>query len=279
MPIVDLGETWSSPTYTVEDVDGTPTNAGTVTADVTLPDGTVVNPGINNTGPGLYSFDYLTTVVGRHDVVVTATGGVLGSLVRKWVDSFDVDATGGLLVSVQEALDHLRAQNVIVDRVDLEQLRWLCSVATEAVERDLNRAIVRRSLTTTFNGGRRFIRLTSTPVISITTVVENGITLSATDYVLDPEGWLLWRGTGLSYQCWARGFQNIDVTYDVGYTDPPRIARKVALNGIERMWQASQQTAHPQIDQITEAIQFAPRGVLTPLEMSAYQQLRAAEIA
>jgi hypothetical protein len=67
----------------------------------------------------------------------------------------------------------------------------------------------------------------------------------------------------------------VTVVYVAGPTDPPRIARKVALNGVERMWQSSQQTAHPMLDDVSaaEAV-FTAAGTLTPLEMGAYNSLR-----
>src|SRR5215470_3415953 len=185
MAIVDLGETYSSPNYEVRDASGVLQDAGTVTAVVTLPDATTSSPTVTHASTGTYNFDYLTTLAGRHEVVVTATGGILGTLTRKWADVFDVDSETPVLVSVDEAIAHLRATGIITTAADREQLRWLCSAATDAVERDIGRAITRRTVTELYDGAVCELIMLTTPIISITTVVESGTTLSpSTDYFL-----------------------------------------------------------------------------------------------
>ena len=62
---LEQGETYQY-RQTVTDAAGTPANAGTVTATITLPDGSTVVPTIVNSGAGLYDFDYLTTQAGRY---------------------------------------------------------------------------------------------------------------------------------------------------------------------------------------------------------------------
>ena len=254
------------------DADSTPTWA------VTLPGLTAgISPSVQHGTAGEYYVAYPTVATGLHRDVWTAIVAGQTVTVR---DVFTVeDATAPAMVSVAEALAHLKANSLITSAPDLEYLRWLCLVASEAVESDLGATIVPTVVTETYSGCRRWdLPLRSVPVISITTVVENGITLTTNDYFLDPDGWILCRGTTLAQRPWMYGRANIVVTEVAGYTNPPRVARKVCLNGIQRMWQGSQQMPHPSLDDIGAEI-VAATGVLTPLELAAYRSLTPAAIA
>jgi len=57
-------------------------------------------------------------------------------------------------------------------------------------------------------------------------VVENGVTLTANDYLLDSP--ILWRGNSTTGVNWGWGRLNVLITYQAGYLNPPVIARKVA---------------------------------------------------
>jgi hypothetical protein len=285
MPLVDQGETYSF-RLKVTDASGVAGAPGsTPTVLVTLPDNTTTSPTVTPNGTGLFDVDLLTTVVGRYTWTATATGGVLGTATRKWAGTLDVEDPATLLVDTTDALAHLRASGVIVAAADLEQLRWLCHVATDAVERDLGYVLVRRTITDTFDGtGARDLQLRRVPpnvsdggYLTITSVVENGITLSANDYIVRRTDWTLRRGAGIGlYRLgWYWGTENITVTYVAGCTNPPPILRKVALNGVQRMWQASQQSPHPQLEDVSSDVgAFIAAGSLTPLEYGAYQALR-----
>ena len=98
---LEQGETYQY-RQTVTDAAGTPTNAGTVTATITLPDGSTVVPTIVNSGAGLYDFDYLTVQAGRHTLLVSATGGTLGSATEKFDDVFNVEEPGRFLIGFDE---------------------------------------------------------------------------------------------------------------------------------------------------------------------------------
>lgn len=271
--VVDQGETYFG-RVEVRDATGALIDATTVTATVTLPDATTASATVTHGTTGVYDIDYLTTAVGRHDLVVTASGTALPTgVVVKTSDVFTITAPAGMLVGPTEAMAHLRASGVITSTADLAQLRWLCQAITEAVEGDLGRVLVRRSVTETHDGRTGPLILNSTPVISITSVVEDGVTLAAGDYVLKTSAGLLYRGTSTAPTSWSCGIQNVTVTMVCGYLTPPAVARKVAMNGIERMWQASQQAPHPALD-VNLAITVAA-GTLTPLEMASYNALRA----
>ncbi len=270
--IVDLGETWSSPPYEVRDAAFVLAAGSTVTGVITLPDGATTAATVLNPSTGVYTVDYPSVQAGCHDVLISATGGVLGTLLRRWRDTFTVEDARSV-VSLEDAIQHLRAGGV-TGAADREQVRWLCLVATSAIESDLGRTIVRRSVTETFDGGASAILLRSTPLISVTAVVENGAALSAGDYTADTCAGIVYRGGQQSPRCWAWGRQNVAVTIVAGYTAAPPVVRKVALNGVQRMWQMSQQMPHPSMDDYG-AEEQSRAGVLTPLELAAYNAFRA----
>jgi hypothetical protein len=250
--------------------DSTPTYA------ITKPDGTAGTPPTVQTGvTGEYYVVYptATLIAGLYRELWTAiVGGVTITLPRVFTVE---DPLNPPFIGTDEALAHLRASGVISGPVDLEQLRWLCMVASDAVERDLGVTISRRTVTETYNGGQDSLWLRSTPVISITSVTEAGTLLTAADWILNATAGRIYRGGTTSPRCFLPGRQNVTVVYVVGYTNPPRVARKVALNGVERMWQSSQQTAHPLLDDVSaSAAVFAAAGTLTPLELGAYNSLR-----
>jgi hypothetical protein len=273
MPI-DLGDSvtrsinLTSSAGAAVDADSLPTYA------ITLPDGTAgISPTVQHGVTGEYYVVYPTMQSGVHQEVWSASVGGVTVVIRR---NFTVEQTANSFIDTAEALAHLRASGVIVSAADLEQLRWLCSVACGAVQDDLGRTIARTSKVETFNGGQSAILITHTPVISITSIVESGITLAGTDYTVDLRAGIVYRGGQQSPRPWLWGRQNIVTTTVVGYTDPPRIARKVALNAVQRMWQSSQQTHHPGLDDVgSELAIFQATGTLTPLELAAYNSLRA----
>lgn len=271
--MADLGDTLTFKADLYDkpaDQGGVLSNASAAVLTVTLPDGTTTTPTVTNPTTGKYTANYVPAQSGRFVGTWLFTMG--GGSTTSYVETFDVGAS---LVTVDEAIAHLRAAGVITTTPDLEQLQWLCFVATDAVERDLGRVLVRRSVTETYNGGASIV-LNSTPVVSVTSISESGYPL--TDYILNAGAGILYRGTSYYPQAFARGMQNVTVTYVAGYTDPPRIARKVALNAVQGMWSQSQQAPHPLLDDVGAAV-FAAQGALTSIEQSAYDSLRAPGIA
>lgn len=272
--IIDVGDTYRN-TFRVL-VDGVLVNAGTVTVTVTLPDGTTASPTATNVGPGVYEVAYTTTQAGRHGVVVTASGGDLGTNVVVQDDIINAEATGTSIVSVAEVIAHLRAAGTITTDSDLADLRWLARVATDAVQLDLGRTYVRTTKVDTLDGGKTVLILLDYPVLSVTSVVEDGTTLASTDYTVNLRLGHLQRGSSLAPRRWSRGYQNVVVTYVVGSAVVPPIVRKVALNGIERMWQTSRQALHPGVEPFVGNFVTVAAGTLTPLELTAYNRQRDA---
>lgn len=270
----DLGDTLSfrSDLYDKPAEDGgVLVNAASAALTVTLPDGTTASPTVTNATTGQYAASYQTTLAspqGRYvgQWVFTFIGGATTA----YVETFDV---GRSLVTVDEALQHLRAADVLDHDADVEYLQFLTFVATDAVERDLGRVIMPRTVVETYNGGASTIVLRSTPVMSVTSVTQSGTAIA--DFIA--EGAILYRSY---YGCWMRGRQNITVTYVAGYANPPYVARKVALNAIQGMWQESQQAFHQGLDEFTAGAAVGTAAAqLTPLEQSAYNTLRSSGVA
>ncbi len=276
--MADLGDTlaFTADLYTLPpEQGGIPVNATAATLTVTLPDGTTLSPAVDNppTTTGRYSADYVsspTGIPGRYvgQWVFTLPGGKTTS----HVETFDV---GGSLVTTDEASAHLRAVGVVTKAADLEQLQWLCMVASDAVERDLGRKLTRQSITETHDGGW-VVTLHWTPVLSVTSVSVAGTVLAVGDYtvnatagIVHPTGWGVFAG----------GRQNVSVTYVAGYTDPPRVARMVALNVVQSLWQSSQQASHPLLDESDDLnLQDALSGLPEPIK-AAYERLRVVGVA
>lgn len=188
-----------------------------------------------------------------------------------------VFGTSPSLVTVDEAKAHLRAQGIIVTPVQLDTLQWLCSAATDAVERDLSRVLVPRQVTEVHDGGGSVI-LHQSPVLSITSVTESGSLLGTDSYFLHAVAAILYRGSPSSPARFARGVQNVQVVYEAGFTDPPVSARKVVLNLVQGTWQASQQAPHPALTDFDEQAMYQAQAALAPIEQRAYDSLRAVGI-
>lgn len=256
---------------------GVLTNAASAVLTVTLPDGTTVAPTVTNPSTGKYLGNYQTTAaspLGRYlgHWVLTFAGGAS--------DAYDetIDVVSAI-VTLDEALAHLRAAGVIETEPDLDQLEWLCSVASNALELALGRTYMRRTVTEVHSGGSDTLVLRRSPVLSITSVSESGSTLSASDYMMDPEMPILYRGSTSYARPFSSGRLNVTVTYVAGSLNPPPVVRKVVLNAVQGMWQSSQQASFPLADDFgAEAIGVAT-AALTPLELAAYKSLKAAGIA
>lgn len=233
--MIDFGETYSSDNFEVRDNSDILQDAGTVTVDITKPDGVAVASfAATHSATGIYNFDYLTTQVGRHPFVVTATGGILGSLVRKWTDSFDVaPADPGLIVSVDWAKKHLN----LTGTVENEELRRVIAATTRVVESKAG-ATVRRTYTAEpYDGGNPSIMLNHFPVISITTVTESGGTVAASGYSLTADTGILTRVSGFTQTAWTAGFQNVLVTYVAGRVDLPDNISLATEIIVQHLWE------------------------------------------
>jgi hypothetical protein len=220
---LDLGDAWSH-RFTVK-VGGTLTNDATTSLTVYLPDGTSVSPSLTNTSTGLYDVAYTTTVLGWHRYVFTSSG-------NKDTGGFNVaDPTRAPLVSLSAAKSHLNMS--ATDTTDDEELRRTLAVATDLAERYANRALRRKTVAETHDGGGSVLLLRQPPVASVTSVTVGGVATTA--YVLDPAAGLLYAGTA-GGSTWAAGWQNIVVTYVAG-GNAPEVAEQAVLELTRHLWQ------------------------------------------
>jgi hypothetical protein len=276
---IELGETYNY-AFQAKDAAGVNIAPGTVTAVVSLPDGTTANPTVTGTSPATIA--YISPQVGRHVLNGTASGGALGSDVKKFEDVFHVEPAGRYVVGIDEALSHLAAVGILTGVNDIEQLRWYILAASDAVERDLGRIVARRSVTEVYDGGDFDLALRSTPVVSVTSVVEAGVSVAASGYTLNATTGVLLRGGTTSPQLWQWGRQNVTVTYVAGMPTVPAVIRLIVLSVVERMWQAAQNAGHPGlVDDVSAPFEAAAAvaASLPPPLLAAYDRLRVGGFA
>lgn len=283
---VDVGQTYRY-RYTVRDAAGVPANAGTVTVTITLPDGTTATPGVVNSATGVYDIAYTTVQSGLHSLYGSATGGVLGTEFDKWEDAFTVERAGQMIVGVDEASSHLRAQGIITSDADREQLRRFCMGSSKALARECGRVLTRRTVTEVHDGGRPQLILRQTPVASITSITVSGTLLAATAYRLaNPMTGIVEAGSSWSRSLFGWGYGNVAVVYVAGLAamntveadELLDVARTAALNLVQSMWQSSQQAFHPGLDE-SSVEAFAQAALPGLSQIPGYDSLRAAAVA
>jgi hypothetical protein len=104
-----------------------------------------------------------------------------------------------------------------------EELRRYIDVATEIVERYCGKAFRRQTITTTPAGGE-FYYLLRPPVLSITSVVIDGTTLSPSAYRVNKNSGVLQLVTTTGIYV-----DSMTVTYVAGYVDPPAPVRHATI--------------------------------------------------
>jgi hypothetical protein len=240
-----------------------------VTVTVTTPDGTSLTPVVmTRTSLGTYAYDFPTTVAGLHSWWAVAVGTVVGTN----SDTFVVVDTGPRSIgSVDEVVAHMRAEGMSGE--DREKLRDYCVAATSAIEADLHRALVRRVVVDTFDGGCGAVFLTATPVLSITSVVDSGTTIGVNDYTVNRTMGILYRGGQQAVEWFDGGRQSVVVTYLAGVEQPPEFVRKIWKNTVARMWM-SQQLPHQSLDVDEAGAVQAAAQALTGPEFRAYEAYR-----
>jgi hypothetical protein len=198
----------------VRDGGGTAVDATSVTISVFFPDGTAstvfTTPGtVAHSGTGTYVAYYVPTLVGRH----TWTASTTGPVTALQPDSFHVvAATDAPLVSLADIRTHLGSGTTASDL----QLYDFAARSTDACEQFTNRAWRRKTVVEVSDGGGIAILLRRQPVISVTTVVENGTTLGVADYTAKPLSGQVFRGGPLTRLRWWPGIQTVAITYVVG---------------------------------------------------------------
>ncbi|MGK5737272.1 phage head-tail connector protein [Micromonospora sp. URMC 103] len=122
-------------------------------------------------------------------------------------------------------LDEVKKQlNIPLDDTsqDDELLVYIGAV-TEVVE-DIVGPVTPRAVVETHDGGRNAIILRKPPILSVTSVVEDGTTLTTADYTASLDAGILYRGTGF----WLGGRGSVTVTYQAGRQTTPVAVRLAA---------------------------------------------------
>ena len=192
----------------ITDSTGAVADAGAVTLTIYKPDGTIELPTVVHASTGAYTCDYLPALLGTYIVKWTATGANAGVT----NDEFNVRDPFALSpFSLQEAKDHL---NIKSATTDTELLRFM-DTATDMAERYINQIVARRTFIESLTGkGSTQLFLSHGPILNVTSVVENGVTLDPSVYAIDNYQMLLRR---TDYCQWSYITESIVVTYVAGY--------------------------------------------------------------
>jgi uncharacterized repeat protein (TIGR01451 family) len=237
MAVYDLGDVVALG-ITITNASGTPQNATAVVLTVTLPNGTTATPSVTNSGAGLYDASYSPTLQGRHLVRWVATG----TNASAYTDEFTVRDLNALpVVSYDSVLSHL---NIPAASADAEEIRRFIDAAQDLAEGYVGAVLGRRSFVELYDGNTDVIRLNNPRAISITEVIENGVTLGVADYKLDSTGQRLYRltsasltqSTSTAYGYWATGVNSVQVTYTAGFAITPPAVQQGVLEIIRHLW-------------------------------------------
>lgn len=216
--------------FSVYDAAGALTNASTAVITVTLPDGTTSTPSVANASTGVYTSDVAASMAGLWSATIATTVPTDVSPAQV----FYVSSLAATIPIVSEA--EAQAYVRVTNSTQVELLRRMLVAATNAVERYTDRSWRRKSVVEYYDGGFSEIVLRSSPVRSVTSVVESGTTLAATDYVLRNEAAVLVRGSSTSPSTWQFGVNNVAVTYVVGPQEIPENVRHAVLVTVREMW-------------------------------------------
>ena len=225
-------------TWNTVDSSGAAVNPGTVTLNITQPDGTTSSVTTATSTTGTYTASFLPTLPGRHILAWAATG----SYPQAFSDVFEVRDINDIgIVGYDEALEFL---NIPAASANENEIRRFIDASTDLAETYVGQVLGRRTFTNElYDGGTEFIRIRNPKAISITSVTENGMAVSASNYVLDYTGQRLYRiGSGTlyatnSYGYWTQGMNNVSITYVAGYVNPPMSAKQGVLEIIRHLWQ------------------------------------------
>lgn len=220
-------------TSLVKDANGDPLDAVTVQLVVTRPDGTtagtytLAGTTVAHPAPGTYTRDEPATAPGLWTGVWTST-----SPAGSYVEAFHVEDQLGPLVSLAEVKNHLKITAAQHD----ELLSWFAAVASDVCEQYTGRAWRRRTVVDRITGGHSALLLTHAPVVSITSITDNGAAVDASTYALDDRAGVIYRNAGLWGSYPTLG---ITVTYVAGDADqlPPR-TRHGVLEMVRHLWES-----------------------------------------
>jgi uncharacterized phiE125 gp8 family phage protein len=209
--------------------------AGTVALTITLPDGTTASPSVTNASTGTYTAAYTTTMAGRFVARWAVTNITGGAASETYEQTYDVSSAARSIVGLDDAKTYLR----ITGTGDDDALRDVLEAASDLCER-YTRKVWRRSTITAelHSGGTDVLYLRQAPVVSITSVTDTGVAVTASTYTLDAPTGRLFFGDTRSTGYWTAGQENISVTYVTGPPAGvvPAYIRQGLLVLVEHLW-------------------------------------------
>jgi hypothetical protein len=210
---IDLGDPLPDLSVEVTDASGALADATTVTLTITLPDATTTAPTVTRDSLGVYSASYTPTQRGRHVASWAATGTNASAFTTVY-NVVDPAASVVGLAEMQAYLQETRTSQQ-------DAIRAVTEAATAAVEDYCNRAFRRTSYVEVYDGGKPSVFLRHTPILSVSSVVENGT--ATTDYrVNNLTGQLTKGSAGLNVGLWYPVVGALTVTYAAGAASIPQ---------------------------------------------------------
>lgn len=234
--------------FGVTNAAGVATSPTTAQIVIIQPDGSTATPtpaltlaagGLTLPSAGTVLGYFTPTMTGWHQWVGSSTGPATAT----FPDSFTVIGTGlnstyAPIVSLSEVRGHLR----MTDTSNDGYLQRFALTASEICEsyKGTGKVWRRTGRTETFDGRNTFaLNLQRRPILSITSVVESGVTLNpTTDFCYDAANAILYRGSTTAYgPPWLDGQQNIVVTYVAGTNGAiPEGVRQGCLELVKHLW-------------------------------------------
>jgi hypothetical protein len=121
------------------------------------------------------------------------------------------------ILTLAEGRSALRQGTSTANDTDIALLITASSVA---IDRGIGPVVIRTITSDSYDGEERrrqsMIQLRYWPVVTMTTVVEDGTTLAAGDYHVDKEKGQVWRRSGDDDYWWEDGRDNLVFTYTAG---------------------------------------------------------------
>jgi len=146
--------------------------------------------------------------------------------------------------------------------------------AVTAVIEDVTGPVVSRAFSQDFDGGSSVLVLPHF-YVTVTQVDEDGVTLvDGTDYVVNGDAGMVYRGTSYSGGHWATGRGNITVAYTAGFAASteavPGTVKLAARLILATTWQRDQQGGRPAFGSVDQGMVTTPGGHRIPAIAWAY---------
>lgn len=169
--------------------------------------------------------------------------------------------TGGL-ITLEYAAAGLNFTNVgMGGQADRDaELTAYVQAATAVIE-NLVGPVLQTSKSVAFDGGITAIVLPD-KATAVTSVTENGVTLTAGSYFFDPIGGIVFGGNSVYPRVFYPGRLSIVVTYTVGYATVPATLQLAARELVRFWWQQGKAANRPAYGDAVETA--APQGFAVP---------------